>query len=324
MKVVDMHCDTITHIASAAKKGEAPISLRENTLHLDLKKMKEGDYLLQNFAMFVSLKHHEKPLEWCQYLIDTYYEEIKKNEDLIAPVFSYEDICNNKKAGKMSALLTIEEGGVTKGELANLRNFYRLGVRMITLTWNYKNEIGFPNRDASNPPRDDRMPNTKDGLTAFGKEFVEEMEALHMIPDVSHLSDAGFYDVAAVAKKPFVASHSNARAIWPHTRNLTDDMIRTLSEHGGVMGINYEPSFLGDEEDKLSVIVNHIRHIADVGGINCIGLGSDFDGIDTNESLKDGSYLPRLEDALYKAGFGCEEIAAIFYKNVLRVYKEVL
>ncbi|MBE5962230.1 MAG: membrane dipeptidase [Lachnospiraceae bacterium] len=324
MKVVDMHCDTISHIAEARKAGEELISLRENSLHLDLMKMKKADYLLQNFAMFVSLKDHENPLEWCQYMIDTYYQELEKNKDLIAPIFSYSDICRNEEEGKISALLTIEEGGTAKGELANLRNFYRLGVRMITLTWNYKNEIGFPNRDALNPWLDERMPNTKDGLTSFGKEFVEEMECLHMIPDVSHLSDAGFYDVAAIAKKPFVASHSNARSIWPHPRNLTDDMIRVLAEHGGVMGINYEPSFIGEGKAKLAAIVNHIRHIADVGGINCIGLGSDFDGITTNEELKDGSYLPCLEDALYRAGFGCEEIAAIFYKNVLRVYKEVL
>ncbi len=328
MKVADMHCDTISEILYD-RKSETPKGrvLRKNDLHIDLEKMKKGDYLVQNFALFVELKKRENPFEWCMELVDTFYTELAANSDLIAPARSYEDIIRNMESGRMSALLTIEEGGTCKGNPAFLRDFYRLGVRMLTLTWNYPNEIGYPNR-RKEAAYD--VPDTENGLTPFGIEFMQEMERLGMIVDVSHLSDAGFYDVARYAKKPFVASHSNARSVCGNVRNLTDDMLRKLSECGGVTGMNYEPSFLRTyepEEKKYAAIaqvVAHIKHIADVAGTQCIGLGSDFDGIETNHELPDASYLPMLEDALWKAGFGQDEIEGIFYKNVLRVYREVL
>lgn len=281
--------------------------------------------------MFVFLKGHENPFEWCMELADAFYEEMDANKDIIAPVRCYDDILKNQAEGKLSAMLTIEEGAVCKGNLAFLRDFYRLGVRMLTLTWNFQNEIAYPN---ALTPAGERapygVPNTECGLTDFGIEFLQEMERLGMIADVSHLSDAGFYDVVRYSKKPFVASHSNARSVCGHVRNMTDDMIQKLAECGGVMGMNFEPSFLRTytpEEEKharISEVVSHIRHIAKIAGTECIGLGSDFDGISTNEELPDASYLPMLEDALWKAGFSQNEIEGIFYKNVLRVYKEVL
>lgn len=332
MKVADMHCDTISEILYSKKSGEEnKVHLRKNELHIDLEKMKKGDYLVQNFAMFVHLQKRENPFEWCMELADTFYEEMEANQDLIAPAWSYADILSNQAAGKMSGMLTIEEGGVCRGNPAFLRNFYRLGVRMLTLTWNFQNELGYPN--ALTPDGEHTaygVPNTECGLTKTGVEFLQEMERLGMIVDVSHLSDAGFYDVVKYSKKPFVASHSNARAKCGHIRNLTDDMIRKLSECGGVMGMNYEPAFLHtyakeeEEHAKISEVVEHIRHIADVAGTQCIGLGSDFDGITPNEELPNASYLPALEDALWKAGFGQQEIEGIFYKNVLRVYKDCL
>lgn len=350
MKVADMHCDTISIIFTSRQVTEetknkndvdmncnqniilqSPISLKKNNLHLDIEKMKAGDYLLQNFAMYTNLMKRDHPFEWCLKLIDTFYEEIEKNKDSIQVVKTYEDILKNKKEGKMSALLTIEEGGVTKGELANLRNFYRLGVRMMTLTWNFINELGCPNAiTPSGEEAHKTCPNTVNGLTKRGIEFLYEMERLGMIIDVSHLSDAGFYDVVKHTSKPFVASHSNARSVCNHYRNMTDDMIRALANRGGVMGINFEPEFLHEVKDgevahgSLSLIINQIKHIINVGGYGCVGLGSDFDGITINEELKDGADLPLLEQALKSAGFSNEIIEAIFYKNVLRVYKEIL
>lgn len=326
MKVADMHCDTISAILYNQKSGgPEEVHLRKNNLHIDLEKMKKGDYLVQNFALFVNLKKQENPFEWCMELADTFYREMEANKDLVAPAMSYGDILRNQADGKMSGILAIEEGGACKGNMAFLRDFYRLGVRMLTLTWNYPNEIGYPN---ARPPYG--VPDTGCGLTKFGIEFLEEMERLGMVVDVSHLSDAGFYDVAKHAKKPFVASHSNSRAVCGHVRNLTDDMVRTLAERGGVMGMNFEPSFLhtyapGEEiHARISEVVENIRHISDIAGTGCIGLGSDFDGIATNVELPDASCLPMLEDALWEAGFGQQEIEGIFYKNVLRVYREVL
>jgi membrane dipeptidase len=151
-----------------------------------------------------------------------------------------------------------------------------------------------------------------------------------MIVDISHLNDAGIHDVFRHTTKPFVASHSNARALAPHPRNLTDDMIRSLSERGGVMGINYYAPFLSHMEPgeqktaTMEEMVSHMKHIKKVGGIQCIGLGSDFDGIDCPVEMKDPSELPKLEAAMRRAGFTEREIEAVFYENVLRVYREVL
>lgn len=330
MKVIDMHCDSITEIFHSINKGEV-CNLRENKLHIDLHRMEKSDYLLQNFAVFVDLTENDNPLEYTLKVIDLFHEQIKLNKDKIRLVHKYKDIEENSKLGLMSALLTIEEGGTTKLDLAHLRNFYRLGVRMLTLTWNYENGIGYPNfsyKKGITPQF--TTPNTIDGLTDFGIEFVSEMEKLGMIIDVSHLSDAGFYDVLNYTKKPFVASHSNARTMCNHVRNLSDDMIKKLSERGGVMGMNFCASFLKDgmskeeEENCISLIVDNIKHIINVGGYECVGLGSDFDGIPTNLGIKDVTYMPILADRLKKEGLTESEIEAVFYKNVLRLYKEVL
>lgn len=330
MKAADMHCDTISEIYCGLKEGKK-LGLKKNELQLDLEKMEKGDYLLQNFAMFVSLKSHNAPMEYCLELIDLFYQEMDKNQDKIALALNYNDIEENRKNGKMSALLTIEEGGVTRCKLSHLRNFYRLGVRMLTLTWNYENGIGYPNFKLTEGVKPDfHTPNRVDGLTEFGLAFIEEMERLGMIIDVSHLSDAGFYKVLKHTKKPFVASHSNARGVCRHVRNLTDDMIRELAQRGGVMGMNYCPGFLEDVEKEsdaigtISLIVKHMKYIARAGGYECIGLGSDYDGIPVHKEMPDASYLPLLAEMMEKEGFKPHEIEAVFYKNVLRVYKEVL
>lgn len=327
MKVFDMHCDTIMAIYQAAKKEEK-IELRKNKLMVDLEKMQKGDYLAQCFAMFVPFTV-ENPFETCMEMIDCYYLELEKNSDLIRPAFSYQDILNNQKNKKMSAILTIEEGGTTKGNLSFLRDFYRLGVRMITLTWNYENGIGFPNYDKLAEGKPDFVtPNTKDGLTPQGIAMIQEMNRLGIIIDVSHLSDAGFYDVCKYSTKPFVASHSNAREICGHVRNLTDDMIRKLAAKGGVAGINYCAYFVNEKSAHsftyVKDLVKHIEHMVEIGGIDCVGLGSDFDGIENNLEMDDASKMDLLREELLKEGFSLEDIDKIFYKNILRVMRNVL
>lgn len=294
--------------------------------------MQAGDYCLQNFALFTHMGNiKEPPFEYCMKLLDTFYSELEANEDLIGIVRSWEEIERNRKAGRMSALLTIEEGGVCQGDRAFLRNFYRLGVRMMTLTWNFPNELAFPNgketlADGSTRPVVDLV----NGLTDTGIAFVEEMERLGMVIDVAHLNDAGIWDVFRHTKGPFVASHSNARALAGHPRNLTDEMIKALSERGGVMGINYYSCFLRDfaegeaQISRIADMVEHMKHIRKVGGIQCIGLGSDFDGIDGELELGTAADLPRLAEEMERQGFTTGEIEAVFGENVLRVYRDVL
>lgn len=312
MSFVDLHCDTIMGLMEAG----ADVGLQSNQLSVDVGKLRAGGSLAQFFALFVDMEDCQNPLEHCLKMADRFYIEVDRNSDHLALALNYQDVERNSAANKISAFLTIEEGGVLKGDLANLRNFYRLGVRLITLTWNYPNELGFPNSKGEYRGQ---------GLTQFGCEVVGEMNRLGMIVDVSHLSDQGFYDVARVSTKPFVASHSNARAVTPHSRNLTDDMIKMLAEKGGVIGINFARPFLGSADiSRIEDMVHHIKHIAAVGGIDTVAIGSDFDGISPELEIKDFGEMGKLVYALEQAGFSGAQIDKVCMTNALRIIKECL
>ena len=323
--IIDMHCDTISVLLEQKRAGKQA-SLRENGGHLDLVRMQKSGYLLQNFALFVNTGSGKNPWEEVCALHEMYEAEIQENGDVIAPVFQYSDIAKNASEGKMSAMLTVEEGAVCQGDMEKLHKLSDMGVRMMTLTWNYPNEIGFPN--VSSKGR--YTPDVTRGLTEWGRQLVREMEQLNMIIDVSHLSDAGFYDVLECTKKPFVASHSNARGLCPCVRNLTDDMIRKLAERGGVIGLNYYPDFLTDRESgdsnpgTIQAVVEHAKYIENVGGIEVLGLGSDFDGIAGHAELQGVQSMELLREAMRKEGFEQSQLDKIFFQNVLRLYKDTL
>lgn len=379
-----MHCDTISELTDAGLGGcgEPSDGLMKNRGQLDLERMRQSGYLLQNFALFVDIgkcapwtdreqillsgrkRNREDtwevgvstPWERLCALYEVYRSELENNKDVIAPVFCYEDILRNEMNGKMSALLTVEEGAVCSGSIERLRELYGMGVRMLTLTWNYQNELGTPaTRRSPGQCRSDDLTEEPDpektrktgkcgsgggdvvtglvdevhGLTETGRNFVTEMEYLGMIPDVSHLSDAGFDAVWDCSKKPFVASHSNARAVCSSLRNLTDERIRKLAERGGCMGLNYYDKFLvdgGSEDTEVlwEALIQQARHITNVGGIEVLGLGSDFDGIPVNPAIPGAEAMSVLWDRLKTAGFTESQLDGIFWKNVMRVYRETL
>mgnify|MGYP002854718457 CR=1 FL=1 len=309
--VIDMHCDTITGLFRSRD------SFLNGKQHVSLEKMQKGNYLMQCFAMFVYLKDGEDPYSLCNTYIDYYEKLMEENSDIIRHVTTVEEILANRESGLMSALLTIEEGGVIQGSLEKLEHFYQRGVRMMTLTWNFENELAYPNY-----VREGRI-DTERGLTEKGFEVIQKMWELGMIVDISHLNDAGIYDIFSVARKPIVASHSNARAVHNVPRNLSDDMLRKLRDNGGITGINYCPDFISANTAKNQIpdIIRHIRHIADVAGIDHIGLGSDFDGIPTPVGMSDCSKTAELYEALKSDGFAKEDLEKIFYGNFLRVLK---
>ena len=283
MYIVDMHCDTLLSL-------DENTHLRNNDLDIDLIKMKQSNYLLQNFAIFTNYDKVKDRVPYVLKNINKFYKEIEANKDLIKQVFSYKDIEENKL---MSAMLTLEEGDVINDDLDILELYYRLGVRMIALTWNFKNSIGSPNF-TPNPDRHQmlRTLNTIDGLTDFGKKYVKKCNELGIIIDVSHLGDKGFEDVLELSTKPIVASHSNARAICDVARNLSDEMILKLHQNNGVMGMNFCEDFISnDSNGSVENIIKHIDHIKELGCIDNIGLGSDFDGIKKRkEKLRRGLF----------------------------------
>ncbi|MDD7794035.1 dipeptidase [Clostridium sp. 'White wine YQ'] len=307
MKFIDMHCDTPSFLYKNRSE-----SLKKSSGSVDIDKLIKGEALCQFFAFFINLEKVEDPFQEFKSMFINFQKELNINKDKINEVTGYKNLYSDK----IGALFTIEEGEVIKGDIDNLIEVYNLGIRGITLTWNYENSIGYPNY---------KKEFMNKGLKEFGIEVVNKMNELGMLIDTSHLSDGGFYDVYKYSKKPFIASHSNAREICNHPRNLTDDMIKILGNTGGVMGMNFCSWFLGKSEvSKIDDIIAHIKHIRNVGGIEVIALGSDFDGIENKVEIEDVSKMPLLKEALIKNGFKENEIEKIFYKNAERVIKEIL
>ena len=257
--------------------------------------------------------------------------ELEANADLIRPALSAGDIVRNYREGFLSAIKTIEEGAVYKGSPELVQFFYDHGVRKSTLTWNFENELALPNRAVRDPETGEYhvFPETERGLKKAGQDVVQLMEELGMLIDVSHLGDAGILEILDIVgpHTPVIASHSNARAVAGHPRNLTDQMLREIAEHGGLTGINFCAAFLtedGKGVSRINDMVRHARYIYNVAGIDAIGLGTDFDGIDDQLELNGAGEMQKLADALSVAGFTIGEIEKIFWRNALRVYEEVL
>ncbi len=312
MQIIDLHCDTISCLMTAGDSA----GLRRNNLSIDVEKLVAGQARAEFFALYVDQEDHSDPLAYCLLMLDRFYQELAQNADTLQYAGSYEDLARAAKQQKIAAFLAVEEGGVLQGNPANLRILYRLGVRLLTLTWNYPNEIGFPNKTEAY---------RQAGLTDFGREVVREMNRLGMIIDVSHLSDGGFYDVARLSTKPFVASHSNARSITDHPRNLTDDMIRVIADTGGIIGLNFAAPFLGTAPvSQISDMVRHLNHLRKTGGADVLAMGTDFDGIERKLEIDNMGEIGKLTDALRKARWTPSEIEKLFYRNALRLIKDVL
>ena len=316
--VVDTHCDTLMAFIPQ-QYGQPParkLGERSERGHLDLPRMKEGGVDCQVFAMYTGY-HEGQPdaLLTAMQMTDVFYREMEVNKDEIVPVVSVGEIKAANEVGMCSGLLSIEGAEPLIGDLAVLRNFYKLGVRMISFTWNWRT----PFADGLSASR------TESKLTDLGVKAIEEMDRLGIILDTSHISDTCFWDIAEVKKGPFIASHSNSRTICDHRRNLTDDMLQTLADHGGVTGINFAPNFVAKEGATLEKLIDHIDYIVKRVGPDHVGLGSDFDGIGTPPlGLEDVSKMPNITRELVRREYDEEDIKKILGGNHLRVFGEVL
>jgi len=294
-------------------------ALYKNEGALSIKKMRKGGVFCQFFAIFICMSDHKSPAggyEQFRKIHGNFMEELNINRDYLGLAHNSKEISDLQSEGRIAAILTLEEGAVLDDKPERLDELYELGVRLITLLWNDENCLGFPNSTES------FIMNR--GLKPFGKLMVERMQDLGMIVDVSHLSDGGFWDVVKLSKKPFIASHSNARFLRNHTRNLTNEMLKALADAGGVTGINFYHKFLGaDETGSIDQMVAHIKHIRKVAGIDTIALGSDFDGFEGPCELEDCSQFPLLLDAIKNAGLSDNDIEKICWKNAMRVIEQV-
>ena len=312
MPFIDLHCDTVSRLLACRRAGGSDTLRAGPGGHVSLEKLRRSGCLLQAFALFVDLEQTTDPWQEVLALAELFRQEAEANRDLLLPVRDFSDLERAGAENKIAALLTVEEGGVFGGEPARLAALHDLGVRLVTLTWNHPNGLGFPNGQPG-------------GLTETGFAFLAEMERLHLLADVSHLGDDGFWDVCRAAKRPFLASHSCCRALRDHPRNLTDEMIRAIADRGGIVGLNFYAPFLGEDPvSRTGDIARHLRHLIHVGGLAVAALGSDFDGIDCPVAFGDAGDMGTLAEALDAAGFTAREIEAVTWKNAWDFFKETL
>lgn len=291
--IFDTHCDTLCSVLDYGK------SIVMNDCHVDIERMKKYEQYTQVFACFIDPVYKSCAADRTLNLIDTFHNTV-----------------SDKLPDNVRGILSIE-GGEGIYSLAHLRNFYRLGVRIIALTWNFSNHI------ASGALETDEMR----GLTEFGKLVVAEMNRLGIFADVSHLNDKSFYDVAEYSNKPIIASHSNARAVCrskavcPVERNLTDDQFEIIKKSGGCVGINFCPDFL-NESGKADIedIIRHIEYFMSLGGEDNVGIGADFDGIDsTPDGINGVEDIYKIFDRLLQKGYTENQIEKISHKNFERI-----
>lgn len=326
MRIFDLHCDTIMKFY----KGEH-LNGMQNT-HINLDKLKKGEWLCQCFAIFVPWNPPGKPARhpapeatptlYFDKAYQAYLREMELNKEDILPAYSAADVERNYANGKISSLLTVEDGVTLDGKIENVDDYFKKGVRMVALTWNHENSLGYPQ---SMDPTEHAK-----GLKPFGIEAVRRMNELGIAVDVSHLSEGGFWDVVHHSTKPFIASHSCARALCDVSRDLTDEQLRALGDKGGVVGVNYLAGFLHpvsdwktDNSTSIEEVVRHLRHMANVAGVESVAFGSDYDGMDSCLEWKDASGQQLLVRGL-EASFTQEEIEKICYKNALRVFRDII
>jgi len=294
--LMDAHVDTISRAFGLPPENRSLYSNPE--LDVDFKRLLEFGAPLQFFALWTSNQFVDDVFNYTNALIDFFEEQVNQYSDVIEIARNFDDVVRISRSGRISAIISIEGGDALLGDINNLYHFYNRGVRSVGLLWNRENELGFS-----------WAQNADQGLTPFGIEVVERMEELGMIVDVSHLNEAGFWDVVNISTRPFIASHSNAYALASHGRNLSDEQIMAIVESGGFIGLNMFPRFVtGEQTATMDDIIAQFRHFIELGAGYNIALGSDFDGIPTlPEGITDVSSLMDLHERL-TTEFG-EEVA---------------
>lgn len=315
MFICDCHCDTLTELYNKNA------SLYENEQHFDIKRQIALGGGLQFCAIYVPTEvfRYQGGLRYTLCLLDKYNQEIKKlheNGIDVLQVRTAEDAGNVLKH-KAATLLAIEEGGAIDGSLEALRCLYELGVRAMTLTWSNRNDIA----DGINEEA------TGSGLTLFGKQVVAEMNRLGMLVDVSHISTAGFWSVMETSTKLIIATHSNAKSLCSHPRNLNDEQIKALAQNGGLAGITFAGQFLEEDWRNACIesVYKHIDYMLNlIGNDDHIGFGSDFDGISHPPYNIQGvqDYKPLIE--YLSKYYSDETINKITHQNVINLLQKVL
>lgn len=343
--VIDLHCDT----PMLFRDGSYDIGVRNTRGQVDIPRMREGGVTGLYFSVYTSATRNTElqAVQEALEIIDAVKAAVTRFPDDLALATSAAEIEAARAANRIAILIGIEGGHMINSSLAVLRSLYQLGGRYLTLT--HSKDTPWAGSSGSDGNA---------GLSEFGREVVAEMNRLGMMVDVSHVSDQTFWDVIETSSAPVIASHSSARALASSARNMTDEMIRATAEKGGVVHINYYNAFLDDDyverrrawrsanpggtelndphartkalldaigRTSLDTLLNHFEHVIQVGGIESVGLGSDFDGVDGElpEGVEDISMLPNIVAGLTSRGYGSADIDKIAGENSMRVLRAV-
>ena len=316
MLIVDTHNDALLELK------EPQLGLTDETHHVSIEKMRRGGISMMTFAAFSSQpERYGSMVHMGAKGVDDFHTLLRVHRDILTQALCPEDVQNARNTGKIATMLSVEGGDVLEGDLHILRLWHRLGLRMFGLCWSRINEIC-----ACCLEQEDT------GLTDFGREVVRECDRLGIIIDLSHASDRTFWQTAELSMHGPCASHSCARALCPdQNRDLTDEMLAELGRRGGYVGVNFCHDFLvggGYPDDHLATlddVVRHIEHMCEFAGAQCVGLGSDFDGIGrVPVGLEDCSKLPAIAEALLRRGWKEADVRGVMGENFLRYWHSVL
>lgn len=310
--IVDGHCDSLIDFCA----GKRPLK-GEKEGHWELKRARQAKIGLQFLAAYIEADYKPgRALLRGLELIEAAHRFILSYPEEVFLVRTANDLSRSSQQGRVGILLSVEGGEILEESLFMLDIIYHLGVRALGLTWNQRNALGDGAGETG----------TQSRLTRFGVSVVQRMNELGMVVDVSHLNEAGFWHVLEVSRQSVIASHSCAAALCPHPRNLSDAQLKALAQSGGVVGVNFYPSFLNPTgKAKREDVIKHITYIADVAGVDVIGLGSDFDGIsEVPEGLESVDKMALLVEDLERAGFNRVEIEKICHGNFMRLLANVI
>lgn len=321
----DAHCDTLYRCLETGEhspleygenKGEQMAyfarceELRQNGGHVDLQRGKQFSLFGQVFALFHDAAEAPADGMWaqCNRLHDFFLREMEENSDLVSHCRNGTEINAAVAAGKCAALLSIEGADLIECDVGKIETVAKWGVRMLNPVWNRANILSGTNLEE--PDR---------GLSDQGREFIRELYRHHIYPDVSHLSNRGFWDLAEMAEGPIVASHSNSRVLCPHRRNLTDEQFCAIRDSGGVVGLNFYLDFVG--ENTMDALVAHVERFLALGGEKALCLGGDLDGCEVLAAEMNGIQdVPRLYDALAARGYSETLLYDLFWDNLRRLF----
>jgi len=310
--IIDLHCDTLTELNYTATGNQD--TLDDPKRALSLSNIPQGVHWAQFFAIFIpDERRGQEAIDYFELNRESFVRQMRRFCDRVAPC---RGLCDMKCAfaqGKTAAFLTVENGSVLAGDLSRVKELAQAGVRCITLTWNGENEIGSGHT-------------TDHGLSLFGRALIPEMEKCGILVDVSHLNDPGFWEVAEIAKKPFVATHSNCRAIASHKRNLTNEMIREMARRECLIGLNYYVAFLDDEKNvpSLDVPYRHVMHFFEQGAGKSLALGSDFDGAALPECLNSMAKVAGFFEYLLARGVPQHLAEGVMFRNAEEFFRKNL